>query len=385
MRASTKQPYFAQLGKTIHTVKPAFAAKAKALDTNQDYEITLSEIEASFSGAPETLAIDKAAYSQEIRQQMLGLPAVHKDSYLSAEEIDQKLDKMAQQHADKAQVVTIGTSVEGRPIKALHVSNNIASPQTRLKPSVIITGNLHAREWVTSETVTSGAEKVLTGAAPEAMENLEIWFVPNANPDGLTYSRDVDPMWRKNTMRDSSGQITGVDLNRNFPFRYRLADDSPDSIEDDKGASDDPQSLLYRGTAALTEPESMTIKTLLAQEADAVGLLDVHSFGRLVLVSKGEHQVSSGEYQEIGQAMSNAIKRVEYKVTTEDGLYPTTGGLAGYADSLGMVGITMEVGTSFQPDAKTAKSSADRSSDGVVEFVKQMDKRAARQRTERQV
>lgn len=376
VRASVEQPYFAQVGPTIHPVKPAFAQKAKALDTNQDYEITQAEIEASLADAPDSLSMDKAAYSQEIRQQLLGLPAVHKDAYLSAEEIDQKLEELAKQHAENAEVVTIGTSLEGRPIKALHVSNDIASPQTSSKPSVIITGNLHAREWVTSGTVTSGAEKLLNGAAPEALENLEVWFVPDANPDGLTHSRDVDPMWRKNTWRDSSGEVKGVDLNRNFPFRYRLAEDSPDSIEDDKGASDDPNSLLYRGNGALTEPESMTIKTLLAQEDDAVGLLDVHSFGRMVLVSKGENEVSSQEYQEIGQAMNQAIKRVDYKVMTEDGLYPTTGGLAGYADSLGMVGITLEVGTSFQPDAKTAKSTEARSSDGVVEFIKQMEKRS---------
>lgn len=373
MKVSANTPQLnIRIGNRSHPVQPEFTAQAQFFDADENGVVTLAEIQKGAGPAPAGMTFDWDAYSKEIRQQMVGQPSPHRDAYPTPQEIDGKLEDLAALHKDKAEVVTIGMSSDGYPVKALHVSNNIHAPETSSKPSVIITGNIHAREWVTNAAVTDGAEKLLNGAAPEALENLEIWFVPDVNPDGLAHSLETDNMWRKNTKRDANGEIVGVDLNRNFPHQYRLPGDAPISTDDDKGASDDPTQPDYRGTGALSEVEAQNVKDLIDSEGDAVGLLDVHGFGRMVMVSKGENSVTAQDYEDIGTAINDAIN-VDYKVVTEGEIYPTTGGLSNYADSLGMVGVTLEIGTSYQPEPKKAKSIADRASDGIVEFISQMD------------
>ncbi len=368
--------YTARVGNRTYPVPEKNAGQAAAYDSNGDKRVTLAEIKANIGGLPDGMTINKGDFAVEIRQGMLEQPSPHVDHYPSSDEIDARLKEMAQAHPDKARLVTIGQSESGRDIQALHVSNNVNSADTSEKPSVIVTGNVHAREWTTNGAVSGAAERLLNGAAPEALENLEVWFVPNVNPDGYDHSRNVDPMWRKNTSRDSSGEIVGVDLNRNFPFNYRTEGDTKRSSQDDLGASDNPNLITYRGPSPLSEKESQVVKGLIDQESDAIGLLDVHGFGNMLLISEGKFDVSRAEYDGIASAMNKAMPRVDYAVLTDADLYPTTGGLSTYADSQGLVGVTLEMGTSFQPSPERGDRSINQAAEGIVEFVRQMEKRA---------
>ena len=368
--------YTARVGNRTYQVPEKNAGQAAAYDENGDKRITLSEIKANIGGLPNGLTLNKNDFAVEIRQGMLEQPSPHVDHYPTADEIDARLKSLADAHPENARLVSIGTSESGREIQALHISENVNSPETSAKPSVIVTGNLHAREWTTNGAVSTAAERLLNGAAPEALENLELWFVPNANPDGYEHSRNVDPMWRKNTSRDSSGEIVGVDLNRNFPYNYRTAGDTKKSSQDDLGASDSPDLITYRGPSPLSEKESQVVKNLIDQESDAIGLLDVHGFGNMILVSEGKFDVPRSDYDQIAAAMNEAMPRVDYAVLTDADLYPTTGGLSTYADSQGLVGVTLEMGTSFQPSPKRGDRAVNQAAEGIVEFVRQMEQRA---------
>ena len=345
-------------------------------DLNKDGKLSLEEmIKADKQYAGEGGGFNAEDFLLQVRQHMIAAESVYKEEYPSLNEIYARIHQIAARHPDNAEVVTVGQSAEGRPILALRLSKDIHDKDSADKPSVVITGNIHAREWITNDVVATASEKILEGAAADALEDLEIWMLPNVNPDGYVYSRDVDPMWRKNTWKDSNGVVKGVDLNRQFPHYYRIKGDSNSSYLDDLGANDDPNLDMFRGEGPLVEPEAQVIKSLLDQEKNAVGLLDVHSFGQLYLTGSGTHDVKPDEYQQICEAMNEAMPDFDYKILPDDGLYPVTGGLASYADSLGMVGVVMETAQSFQPRPEKRDVEVHRSSEAVVEFVRQMEKR----------
>lgn len=86
-------------------------------------------------------------------------------------------------------VPSIGQTVEGRDIPALRI-RGVENP---IK-TVVFTGGIHAREWISITTVLYLATKLLENAEQldtEAMlMNLEFVVVPVINPDGYVYSWD---------------------------------------------------------------------------------------------------------------------------------------------------------------------------------------------------
>lgn len=367
-----------RIGSKIHPTRPEKVEWADFYDSNYDGVVTLSEIQEKRTpdNGESVMTRNGRDDAITVRQSLAGLPSPYLDSYPSFSEIEQSLKSLEAENQDKAEVVVLGRSLEGRDVLALRVSNDIDQASSQSKPSVIVTGNLHAREWATNMAVTRAAEKVLDGEAAEALEGTEIWFVPCVNPDGYEYSRNIDPLWRKNTWVDGNGQMKGIDLNRNFPHQFRPYGDLATDSFDDIGASDDPNEETYRGRSPLMATEAQVVKNLLDQETNALGLLDVHSYGRLLLTPNGDREVSIEEYNFFGHEMNQAMKRMDYKLMTAEDLYATSGQLADYADSLGLVGMTMEAGDAFQPNPKSLPGIVDRASDGIVEFVELMSQRA---------
>ncbi len=346
-------------------------------DLNKDGRLSLEEmIEADELFVGEDPDFNREDFLLQIRQHMIGQPSVYRDDYPSLDEIFIRMQSLAARYPDQVEVVDLGLSTEGRPLKALRLSKDVHSPESQTKPSVIVTGNIHAREWITNDVVATAAEKILAGAAEGVLDTLEIWMLPNTNPDGYVYSREVDPLWRKNTWRDENEEVKGVDLNRQFPHYYRIKGDTQASPLDDIGANDNPDLDTYRGEGPLVEPEAQVLKALLDREKEAVGLLDVHSSGQLYLTGSGVQGVSSEEYQSLCEAMNEAMPKVDYEILPDDGLYPVSGGLTSYADSLGMVGLVMETAQSFQPRPERRDAEVEQASEGVVEFIRQMQVRA---------
>jgi protein MpaA len=88
----------------------------------------------------------------------------------------------------------IGHSVQGRPI--LSVRTGTASPTVR----VLVFGDVHGDE-------TAGMRIARRLIAKKAPHDVELIVVPTINPDGVA--------------AHARGNAHGVDLNRNFPFRWR--------------------------------------------------------------------------------------------------------------------------------------------------------------------
>ena len=114
----------------------------------------------------------------------------------------------------------VGTSVEGRPIVAIH---RAVPGATRV---VLIIGCIHGDEQAGMRVVRRLRDRAHLPA------DLDLWLVPTVNPDGVAADRRTN--------------AHGVDLNRNFAYHWR-----PTS----KG-------LTWSGPRPLSEPESVALGAL---------------------------------------------------------------------------------------------------------------------------
>jgi N-acetylmuramoyl-L-alanine amidase len=140
----------------------------------------------------------------------------------------------------------IGHSVEGRPIKAERVGSAGAPV------NVLVVGSVHGNEPAGKEVVAR-----LRRARPP--RGVALWLVNDMNPDGSAARR------RQNAH--------GVDLNRNFPYRWR--------------AQDSPSGPYYSGTGPLSEPESRAAAELVERIRPRVTVW-YHQALRIVVKSDGD-------------------------------------------------------------------------------------------------
>ena len=61
------------------------------------------------------------------------------------------LDALVTRYPGKAVTFSLGQTYQGRDMKAIRISNNVASSGS--KPIIWVDGGIHAREWVSSATV----------------------------------------------------------------------------------------------------------------------------------------------------------------------------------------------------------------------------------------
>jgi hypothetical protein len=177
---------------------------------------------------------------------------------------------------------SIGTSHwRGVPIYAVKISDNVESEED--EPAVLYTGVTHAREPLGNEIIIHLAKYICTGYAtsPDVqrwVDSLEIWFIPVVNPDGFMYmfeSARNYPYWRKN-QRDNNENgsfdysYDGVDLNRNFDWRWTVGGDTV------------PSSWVYRGPSPGSEDETRAWCRLAREQQPVVGI-SYHSYGEIVI------------------------------------------------------------------------------------------------------
>jgi protein MpaA len=115
----------------------------------------------------------------------------------------------------------IGSSAQGRPIVAL--VRPVVAPRRR----VVVVGGLHGNEPVTPPTVRGFV-------AAEHPDDVELWLVPEANPDGVAAG--------------SRCNANGVDLNRNFPWGWRADDGGP-------APSSEPETVALTGLVDRLQPD----------------------------------------------------------------------------------------------------------------------------------
>src|SRR5919109_196693 len=192
---------------------------------------------------------------------------------------------VARNNPQVAKIEKIGTTLQGREILALKLTQSAREVPDGSRPAVLYSALQHAREWIAGEVDRRLIEHFITRwrANDKQIRNLlkstELWFVPVANPDGYQYTflSAGTRLWRK-TLRDNNGNGTtevgdGVDPNRNWPEHFNY---------DAEGSSNVFSSDTYRGPFAESEPETTALKGLL-DRIDFAFQVNYHSFGRWLL------------------------------------------------------------------------------------------------------
>jgi carboxypeptidase T len=227
--------------------------------------------------------------------------------------IGARLEGMAAIAPERAKVVAIGGSVEGRPIWALRIGHG--------PKKMMIDGTLHAREWIASMVTTCVADRLVRDydkdpAIKAFVDKTELWVVPVANPDGYQYAWGSDRYWRKNR-RDRKG----VDLNRNFGVAFG-----------GPGSSGRQGAETYRGAYAFSEPESAALRDLAMRERFALHV-DFHSYSQLILFPWTHTSTAAPDkawFAAMGDKMASAMfaaHRVRYELMAGAGLYPASGSM----------------------------------------------------------
>lgn len=252
---------------------------------------------------------------------------------------------------------SIGTSVEGRPIFAVKISDH--PDTTEPEPRVLFDALHHAREPSSMQALIWFMHHLLTNYGTDAritslIDERELWFVPVVNPDGYVFNELTHPtgggLWRKNR-RQNAGGTFGVDLNRNYPYAWG---------QDDLGSSPDPASEVYRGSGPLSEPETAALDAFVATQHFEI-VWSVHAHGELLMfpfaASNDTPLQNVGLYREHGACFA---AHTDDRVGAVSNLLGVGNGSALDHHHVvhGAMSWTPEVGTSFWPTPSELYSTA---------------------------
>jgi Zinc carboxypeptidase len=245
--------------------------------------------------------------------------------------------EIARENRRVTKLVKLGTTLNGRDILALKVTDDARDVKDGKRDAVLFSSTQHAREWISPEVNRRLLHWYLDrwNARDKHVRSLladtELWFVLVANPDGYQYTFTNERLWRKN-LRDNNGNGTteigdGVDPNRNWPAHFKY---------DEEGSSSIFSSDTYRGTRAVSEAETKALKGLL-DRVDFKFHVNWHSAGQWLLYAEGWQIATATADDPIYFALSGNLDEpaIEdfHPGLSSDVLYVTNGETTDYAHS----------------------------------------------------
>ena len=158
------------------------------------------------------------------------------------------VDTVVAAHPAIARKVAIGTSYQGRTIWAVKISDNVAVDEN--EPEVLFDGLTHSDEHMGLEMTLHIMHWLADGYGHDVritniVNSREIWIVLAVNPDGAEYdiAGGKFHFWRKNRQPTPGTTSIGTDLNRNFGYRWGIAEGR---------TSKNPAAITYMGPSAFS-------------------------------------------------------------------------------------------------------------------------------------
>ncbi|MEC7985901.1 MAG: M14 family zinc carboxypeptidase [Myxococcota bacterium] len=199
----------------------------------------------------------------------------YKDLYM----LTQQLWAYHTAYPEYSKLYILGETHLGNPIIALRVTDNPTEDEG--EPSILIDGGHHGYQLLSVLYAMGNLDYLFKKAPKQWLENFDFWFVPMVNPDGnfTTLYRDARGMRGRKNGRNTDGQCSistkeGVDLNRNYPFKWFSTKE--------RGSKSKKSSQYYRGSKAGSEPETQAIMRL-ATRYHFVANLSWHTHGTMIL------------------------------------------------------------------------------------------------------
>ncbi|KAI1172293.1 hypothetical protein F4777DRAFT_590624 [Nemania sp. FL0916] len=181
------------------------------------------------------------------------------------------------------QLISIGKSYEGRDIPALRVGirpdHDASSPSREI---VLVTGGLHAREWISTSSVSYAAWSFIQSIdndpiVEKILQRFDLVFVPVLNPDGYEYTWEVDRLWRKSRQRTKMSYCPGLDLDHSFSYQWNSVDHQNEPCSESYGGDEPFQAVEAARLADWAQAQ-------VENGSKFVAYLDLHSYSQQVLV-----------------------------------------------------------------------------------------------------
>ncbi|AEO62799.1 uncharacterized protein THITE_2107410 [Thermothielavioides terrestris NRRL 8126] len=181
-----------------------------------------------------------------------------------------------------AQMTSVGKSYEGRDIFALRVGARSDNGEANgPRKTILITGGLHGREWISTSSVNYLLWSVITSYDREPMitkllEHFDIVFIPVLNPDGYEYSWQSDRLWRKSRQQTKMRFCRGLDLDHAFGYAWDAAKHQTDPCSESYGGDQPFQAVEASELAKWAKNETQ-------HGTKFVAFLDLHSYSQQIL------------------------------------------------------------------------------------------------------
>ncbi len=191
-----------------------------------------------------------------------GVPIIGR-SYKNPAMVEALLRAWHRRYPRRTRLVTLGRSDGGRPLQALFIGDGVRAADPR--PTVLLNGGHHGTEPLSVELVLDAIQVLLgeTALARRLRREVVVCAVPVVNPDGLHHYLEVSLQMGRKNGRDLNrdgivGVYEGVDLNRNYPFGWRVTVEGRGTRR--------PDWHYYRGPAPASEPEVKAMIALAERE-----------------------------------------------------------------------------------------------------------------------
>lgn len=265
--------------------------------------------------------------------------------YHNYAEMNAEIDSLVARFPGLAHKFTIGRSLEGREIVGIRIG---AHAEDGLKPTAlpafVLMGGHHAREHLSMEIPLLIAKHMLEardGTTLQLLESRDIFIIPMVNPDGAEFDISTGnyKMWRKNRNSNNGDRCAGVDLNRNYGYRWGTG-----------GSSNQPCNDTFMGPAAFSEPETRAVKAFVESHPNIKMLLTLHSFSELILYPWGHSYdgVQNPAHKAAFEKMAGTMAAWNrYTPQQSSDLYITSGDTVDWAyGALGIFAFTFELSPS---------------------------------------
>jgi g-D-glutamyl-meso-diaminopimelate peptidase len=214
---------------------------------------------------------------------------IEDDEKYTYEMISSDLDSLAKLFPERTELFSIGNSEFGLPIQVMRIGSIFPK-----KRSMLFVGNIHAREDYSSKFVMKflnmyllsfTGDSIVYSKAAEYLENMDLYFMPVANPDGLKIAHEdweniekflpeIQQIKRMETFAEWKANGKGIDLNDSF-------DDDTHALNKSYNSSPVPCSEGYKGKFAAEPIETQVIQNFVYQIRPLM-TLSFHTKGDLI-------------------------------------------------------------------------------------------------------
>ena len=209
----------------------------------------------------------------------------------------------------------------------------------------------HAREHVNPMTMMELASQLCANYDPKStdpavmantrlLDKLDVYIDPQPNPDGANYSFYDDKNWRKNRA-PFDGTDTGVDINRNYPYKWT--------------APHGADYQTYPGKGPASEPETQALMEVVNQHPNIRFVMDWHSYSEEVRRPLGVSKADTPVYDEFHGRVKDAIassRGRQYGTVVSKVVEGASDDY--YYHQRGIFSTVIETARSFQPTQKEA-------------------------------